>query len=222
MGSVSARSPRLVQLDFFQKGATFWSELYRQGRPIQYAHIERPLSLWNVQLSYAARPWAAEMPSAGRPLTFGLLAELRRAGVALATLTHACGLSNTGDPAIDRELPLPERFDIPGSTVTAVAGARARGGRVVAVGTTVVRALEGCAAQKGDLVAGEGQTDLVVTSGFAPRIVDGLFTGMHEATSSHFQLLRAFADGPLLDRALDHAERNGYLGHEFGDSMLLL
>jgi S-adenosylmethionine:tRNA ribosyltransferase-isomerase len=94
---------------------------------------------------------------------------------------------------------------------------------VVAVGTTVVRALEGCAAQNGgDLVAGAGIVDFIVRRGYSPRVVDGLFTGMHEPHASHFELLSAFADPLLIEAAYDHAERAGYLGHEYGDSNLIL
>jgi len=124
---------------------------------------------------------------------------------------------------IDEALPLPERYEIPEATVTAVAGARASGGRVVAVGTSVVRALEGCAARHaGKLAAGRGTTDLVVGPGFVPQVVDGLLTGFHEPGSSHLGLLRAFVPPSLLDAAYSHAEAEGYRGHEFGDSSLIL
>jgi S-adenosylmethionine:tRNA ribosyltransferase-isomerase len=203
--------------------AVFWAALYRYGRPIQYSYVARPLEAWHVQTALAARPWAVEMPSAGRPLTWALLAALRARGVRLAAITHAAGLSSTGDARIDAALPLPERFDVPEATVRAIAETRRRGGRVVAVGTTVVRALEGCARlHEGDIVAGEGTTDLRIDARFRPRVVDGLLTGLHEAGSSHRELLQAFAPEALLARAWDHAEASGYLDHEFGDSFLVL
>ena len=114
----------------------------RAGAPVQYAHRAEQLPLYAVQTAYAARPWAAEMPSAGRPLTWDVLLGLRRAGVEIATLTHAAGLSSTGDAALDRALPWPERYEIPRAHGDAIARDAARGGRVIAVGTTVVRALE--------------------------------------------------------------------------------
>jgi S-adenosylmethionine:tRNA ribosyltransferase-isomerase len=151
-----------------------------------------------------------------------LLDAIRR-GVSIATLTHAAGLSSTGDPALDAALPLPERFSIPEPTARAVRDTRARGGRVIAVGTTVARALEGCAALHGGaIVAGEGVTDLVLDRRSRPAIVDGLLTGMHEPSASHFHLLEAFAPPDLLVRAHAHAEAEGYLAHEFGDSTLVL
>jgi S-adenosylmethionine:tRNA ribosyltransferase-isomerase len=212
-------SPRLVTLRFDEDGAALWSALYRRGRPVQYAYLDDSLELWHTQTAYASRPWAVEQPSAGRPLTIPLLLALARRGVTVARVTHAAGLSSTGDPAIDALLPFPEHYDIPVETAAAVTRAR----RVIAAGTTVVRALEGCAAaHDGRVVAGEGTTDLLLSSTFRPRVVDGVLTGQHEPDSSHFHLLEAFAPRALLDRAYTHAVANHYLGHEFGDSMLLL
>jgi S-adenosylmethionine:tRNA ribosyltransferase-isomerase len=220
---VSPVSPRLVELSFQATGAALWSALYRLGRPVQYAHLASGLALADVQTAYATRPWAAELPSAGRPLSWELLLSLKRGGIALAALTHAAGLSSTGQPDLDRALPLPERYDIPAPTVDAVRTARAAGGRVVAVGTSVVRALEGCALRHGrDVAAGQGTTDLVVGPGYALQVVDGLLTGFHEPGSSHLGLLRAFVPPPLLDAAYAHAQAAGYRGHEFGDSSLIL
>ncbi|HEU0108283.1 MAG TPA: S-adenosylmethionine:tRNA ribosyltransferase-isomerase [Vicinamibacteria bacterium] len=221
--AVSAVSPRLVRLAFDRQGDELWSAVYRRGKPVQYSYVRAPLALWHVQTAYASRPWAAEAPSAGRPLTWRVLLEARRRGIALAAVTHAAGLSSTGEPALDAALPLPERFDVPAETVAAVTRARAARGRVVAVGTTVVRALEGSAdAGGGHLRAGEGRTSLRVDRHFQPRVVDGVLTGVHQPGESHFDLLQAFAPEPLLRRALAHAEHEGYLAHEFGDSCLIL
>ncbi len=220
---VSPASPRLVDLAFRERGARLWSALYRHGRPVQYAYVDGPLELWHVQTRYASRPWSTELPSAGRPLTWGLLLALRRQGVQLAWLTHAAGLSSTGDPALDALLPMPERFEIPEETAQAIRATRAAGGRVIAVGTTVTRALEGSAAQHGGAVeAGEGTTDLVIGAGFRRQVVDGILSGMHEPEASHFRLLEAFAPLAVLARAHAHAEALGYLAHEFGDSSLIL
>ncbi len=230
LGTLQARvvevlppSPRLLRVAFEERGEALWSGLYRSGRPVQYAYLAGPLSLWHIQTAYASRPWAAETPSAGYALTWELLLALRRRGVRLAPLTHAAGLSSTGDAALDAALPRPERSDLPAATVEAIAAAKREGGRVVAVGTTVVRALEGRAAQGGGvLTPGEGVTDLLLGPGFVPRVVDGLLTGVHEPGSSHHALLQAFAPLPLLREAAALAEARGYLGHEFGDACLLL
>ncbi|MDB4992898.1 MAG: S-adenosylmethionine:tRNA ribosyltransferase-isomerase [Myxococcaceae bacterium] len=221
--AVDDASPRLLVVRFDRAGARLWSALYVAGKPVQYAYIERELRLWDVQTSYASRPWAMEMASAGRPLSSSLLGSLAGAGVALAAITHAAGLSSTGDDALDARLPLAERYDIPEATVRAIADAKVAGGRVVAVGTTVVRALEGAAAANGGrLRAGEGTTSILLGPGFRAQVVDGLLTGMHEPTASHFALLQAFAPLGLLARAYALAEASGYLGHEFGDSNLIL
>ena len=219
---VSRLSPRLVELRFDRAGADFWMALYRAGRPVQYSYAARPFELWHVQVPYASRPWAVEMPSAGRPLRWEILLALRGRGVRFAAVTEAAGLSSTGDPAIDAALPLAERFEVPAATVEAVRAARRARGRVVAVGTSVARALEGAATADGILTPGSGETDLIIGPGYRPRIVDGLLTGTHEPAASHFALLHAFAPAALLARASDHAERSGYLGHEFGDSWLVL
>jgi S-adenosylmethionine:tRNA ribosyltransferase-isomerase len=216
-------SPRLLELRVEGSDAEAWAALYRHGRPIQYAHHARALPLFAFQTVYAARPWAAEMPSAGRPLSWSLLLELRRRGVQVLPLTHAAALSATGEPAIDAALPLPERFEIPAATVEGIARAHAGGGRVIAVGTSVVRALEGCAAlHGGTLVAAAGETDLIIDEGYERRVAHGLLTGMHEPSESHYRLLRAFASEGALANALTHAAASDYRSHEFGDTLLVL
>ncbi len=219
---LSPLSPRLLQLRFHAGADAFWSAVYRRGRPVQYAHLAAELPLWQVQTSYAGRPWAVEMPSAGRPLRWSLLLQLRRQGISVVSLTHAAGLSSTGDAALDRALPLPEHFEIPPATAEAISQAKGGGGRVVAVGTTVVRALEGSFAQHGRLFGSVGRTDLRIGPRFRRRLVDGLLTGIHEPGTSHFELTQAFTSVGLLERAQAHAAARGYLSHEFGDSMLIL
>jgi S-adenosylmethionine:tRNA ribosyltransferase-isomerase len=219
--AVSRTSVRLFEHVFETDADGAWAAIYRHGRPIQYAHVPEPLALWSVQTAYAARPWAAEAPSAGVPLDWALLSALRARGVGLAPITEGAGLSSTGDAALDATLPLPERFEVSPATVRAVERAKAAGGRIVAVGTSVVRALES-AASSGTLRAASGDTDLVIGPGYRPRVVDGLFTGLHEPTASHFALLQAFATRAELEHAYMHAERGGYVGHEFGDANLIL
>ena len=219
--AVSPVSPRLVELRFDAEPGELWDAIYRVGRPVQYAYLHRPLALWSVQTSFGSRPWSAEMPSAGHPLSWRLLLSLRRRGIRLAALTHAAGLSATGDPELDRALPLAERYEIPVDTVEAVRAARADGRRIVAVGTTVVRALESAAAS-GELVAGAGETELRIDASYRRRIVDGLLTGMHAPGESHYDLLAAFAPAHVLARASEVADAAGFRAHEFGDLTLLL
>lgn len=215
----SPLSPHLVEVTFDASGPALWAALYALGRPIQYAHMGEALRLSAVQTAYASRPWAAEMPSAGRPLSWALLLALRRRGIAIAALTHAAGLSATGDSAIDAALPLAERFSIPAATAAAIHRARARGGRVIAVGTTVVRALEGSRANApgGQIFGHCGETELIIGPGHELVVVDGIISGMHAPGESHYRLLGAFAAGELLEGAIHYADEAGFLAHEMGD-----
>lgn len=213
---------RLLKLRFSTRGADFWQALYALATPIQYSYLREPLSLWDVQNRYASRPWAFELPSAGRPLTFDILFEVERRGASLAWVTHAASISSTGDAALDARLPLAERYEIGPEAAAALQRTRESGGLVVAAGTSVIRALESHADDSGELRPGAGSTDLRLTADYTPRVVDGLVTGLHEPGTSHFELLEAFAPRALLERAVDHAARSGYLQHEFGDSCLIL
>lgn len=198
--------------------------LYRGARPVQYAYMKPDLDLWDVQTSYAGRPWASEMPSAGRPLSWRLLGMLRRRGVEIARITHGAGLSSTGDAELDRRLPLPERYRIDQRAARAINDAKRQRRRVVAVGTSVVRALETAARSAGrsaPIVAAEATTDLFVDARTELLLVDALLTGMHEAGSSHFSMLESFAERALLEEVNARGEALGMLLHEFGDSMLL-
>ncbi len=220
--AIDPQLPRLLEIRFHLRGAALLSALYRRGRPVQYAYLERELALWDFQNRFASRPWALELPSAGHCLTWDLLLRLRARGVGVAHVTHAAGISSTGSTEIDRRLPFPERYEIAPPTLLSIARAKERGGRVVAAGTTVVRALEACHAEHGGLVAGEGEARLVLGPGFRPRVTDGILSGMHEPATSHYALLQAFAPAELLERALGAAEQADYLQHEFGDTMLIL
>src|SRR5262249_6513240 len=148
--------PRLVALSFDGPPDAVWAGLARHGRPIQYAHVPAPLALWDVWPPVAAPPLASEPPSAGFALDWRALAALRNRGVAFAPLTHAAGLSSTGDAELDRRLPLDEPYRIPPATAVAIRRGRARGGRVGAVGTTVLRALEHAASAAGRGGGGAG------------------------------------------------------------------
>lgn len=219
----SPRSPRLLRVHWDRDDAAVLGLLHGHGRPVQYSYLRRALTIEEVQTPFGTHPWAVEMPSASRPLDWRALGALRRRGIEIATLTHAAGLSATGDDALDAQLPLPERYALPVHTVEAIARTHARGGLVLAVGTTVVRALEGNAlANHGRLRAGEGTTDLVIGPGFAPRVVDGLLSGVHEPGTSHSRVVSAFAPQGVLDQAHAHAAAAGLLVHEFGDATLVM
>ena len=167
---------------------------------------------------FAREPGSAEMPSASRPFSPSVVTRLVSAGVLIAPLTLHCGVSSLeGD-----EDPYPEPYDVPPATAELVNHVRARGNRVIAGGTTVVRALETAAAPDGRVGAGAGWTSHVVTPETGVRAVDGLLTGLHEPRSSHLRMLAAFAGPSLLSRCYRSAVDAGYLWHEFGDVHLLL
>ncbi len=216
---VDSTASRLVVVELVPpRGVSVLEWLYAVARPIQYSYTDRPLDTRDVQGPFAARPWAIEMPSAGRPLRVSLVLALRAAGVGVHRLTHAAGLSATGDPTLDARLPMPERYEIPTETALAVR----RANRVIAVGTSVVRALEGSFAERGDVLPGRAETELVIGDGFRPRVVSGLLSGVHEPDTSHHDLLAAFASPETLALADRHAATKGYCIHEFGDSTLIL
>ncbi len=214
--AVSPRSARHVTLRF---DGSLWPHLYAHGTPIQYAHRAQVDPLWAFQNVYAARPWAAENPSAGRPLSWELLLALRQRGVRVEALTHATGLSATGDAALDASMPWPERYEVPAVTADAVGSAR----RVIAVGTSVMRALESAAlANGGRVAAGLGLATLRIDETHRPRVTHGLLTGIHAPQESHYALLRALVDAETLSKATADAAAAKLVEHEEGDAALLL
>ena len=215
-----AGHPRLVELRFVGGSAHILAGLARHGRPIQYAHVPRPLALWDVWTTIAASPMAFEAPSAGFALDWRTLHAWRQRGIGFATLTHAAGISSTGDPVLDLQLPFDEPYRIPARTAAAVAEAKAAGRRVIAIGTTVVRALEAAARTEG-VRAGYGVAHGRIEQDTPLHVADAILTGIHQPGESHFELLRAFADDTLLDRISAAVIARDYRGHEFGDSMLL-
>ena len=215
--ALSSFSERFVEIELLAVSTDeVWRLLYELGRPVQYAHVPEPLALWDVQNVWAARPWAVEMPSAGRAIRGATLAALAVRGIPVVAITHAAGLSATGDPRIDCRLPLPERYEVSEGTARAIRETKARGGRVIAIGTSVVRALESTGG-----TAGAGTTSLLIGMATRLAVVDAILTGVHEVDTSHFALLGAFAKAPVLAAALDTAEKAGLLGHELGDAWLV-
>jgi S-adenosylmethionine:tRNA ribosyltransferase-isomerase len=220
-----AEAPPLVWLAFDAGGERLAEALHRAGRPVRYAYVPRPWPLHHYQTLFAAAPGSAEMASAGRPFTVQTVRALRDRGIGLATISLHAGLSTYGDPAVDRRFVPPEAYRVPEATAAAVDRCRAAGGRVVAVGTTVVRALETAAAdggRGGGVRAGTGVTRLRIGPGHRLLAVDGLLTGLHEPEASHLDLLGAFVAPEVLGRAYTAALDAGYLWHEFGDVCLVL
>jgi S-adenosylmethionine:tRNA ribosyltransferase-isomerase len=188
------------------------------GAPIRYSYVYDRWPLSYYQTAFAAEPGSAEMPSAGRPFTREILARLERKGVRVAPLVLHTGVASLES----NEPPYPERYRVPPSTAAAVNAARERGGRVVAVGTTVVRALETVAAPDGRVGPRAGWTDLVITPERGVYAVDALLTGFHEPEASHLKLLEAFAGRDAIAESYRQAVRASYRWHEFGDVHLIV
>jgi S-adenosylmethionine:tRNA ribosyltransferase-isomerase len=191
--------------------------LEHNGRPIGYRHLDGEWPLELHQTVYATEPGSAEMPSAGRPFTPELIARLVARGIDVAPLVLHTGVSSLESD----EAPYPERYRVPDWTAERVNLARRLGGRVLAVGTTVVRALESAVGEDGRLRPAAGWTELVIGPGHAVRAVDGVLTGFHDRDSSHLRMLEAIAGPKLLERAYRAAAGAGYLRHEFGDLLLI-
>ncbi len=202
----------------FEGEVTVEEYLERHGEPIRYRYVEHPWPLAAYQNVYATAPGSAEMPSAGRPFTTQLITELVARGVVIAPLTLHTGVSSPER----REPPFPEQYRVPATTARLVNATHGAGGRVIAVGTTVVRALETVARPDGTVCPGSGWTGLVIGPEREVRTVDGLVTGWHEPQASHLQMLTAIAGQELLERSYSEALANGYLWHEFGDSHLIV
>ena len=192
--------------------------LWAHGRPIRYSYLQGSWPLSAYQTVFASEPGSAEMPSAGRPFSRSLVTSLVTQGVVIAPITLHCGVSSLDAS----EPPLAERYRVPDVTAELVNATRRAGRRVVAVGTTVTRALESVASPDGRLRAGAGWTDLVLGPDRPARAVDGIISGWHEPGASHLSLLEAVVGHRLVAQAYDAALREGYLWHEFGDSCLLL
>ena len=188
------------------------------GRPIRYGYVKRDWPLDVYQNVYAREPGSAEMPSAGRPFTPELVTRLIAKGVDVTPIVLHTGVSSLEA----NEHPYPEWYRVSPATARRINDTRRAGGRVIAIGTTVVRALESVVERDGAVHAGEGWTDVVVTPERGAHSVDGMLTGWHEPEASHLQMLEAVAGPDVLDVAYAAASAEGYLWHEFGDVNLLL
>lgn len=192
--------------------------LRRHGRPVSYGYLSERWPLADYQTVFGRHPGSAEMPSAGRPFSTGLVTELISRGVSFAPITLHTGVSSqeAGEP------PQPERFEVPAATARLVNATRQAGSRVIAVGTTVTRALESAADPDGRLRPARGWTELVIGPDHPARVVTGLITGLHNPDASHLLLVESVAGPRLAQQAYDAAVEARYLWHEFGDSCLLL
>ena len=214
--------PRLVALEFDGSPGEIWEGLARHGRPIQYSHVPPPLALWDTWTPIAGPPVAFEPPSAGFVLDWRALASMTARGVRFATITHAAGISSTGDPALDALLPFDEPYRIPDvDCARATRHARAR----PAHRRHRHHCRPGTRTRRGASTVSCGRATEWRRRGSAPsarlRVVDAILSGTHEPGSSHYELLRAFATTTTLGRIDRELDARGYRTHEFGDSVFL-
>jgi S-adenosylmethionine:tRNA ribosyltransferase-isomerase len=221
-GSYVAEYPGAPRLGFFRLEGDVEAAMTLHGRPIRYGYVDRAYPLDAYQAVYADRPGSAEMPSAGRPFTTELLAEISRAGIEVASITLHAGVSSVEmeTEEVAATSIYPEPFEVPANTASAIAATRCSGGRVVAVGTTVVRALES-ASEGGAVVPTRGFARAFVRPERPPTVVDALLTGFHDPRTSHLAMLAAFAGLPRLRADYAAAIESRLLWHEFGDSHLI-
>jgi len=215
--------PRLWKLRFSQSGTELINLLYRLGQPIRYEYVSAPWDLDYYQTVYAKEPGSAEMPSAGRAFTWKLLFDLQRQGIQTAHIVLHTGLSSYMDDDLDAQhLASEEEYFMSEATVQKINQTHQAGGRVIAVGTTVVRALESVVDEVGKVEAGHGYTRLRITENHKLKAVEGLLTGLHEPEASHLDLLTAFLPPAMIRKAYQEAVHDRYLWHEFGDLNLII
>jgi S-adenosylmethionine:tRNA ribosyltransferase-isomerase len=203
---------RLIKIKF--EGPRILDEIYRHGRPIQYSYHRENLNLWDVQTLLSQIPISVEAPSSLFGFSYDRFFSLK---AQKSYLLHGAGLSSTGDESLDKLLPLPEYFEIPEATLEAITRTRKNGGKIIAVGTTVARALE----TFGRTGISKGLTNLKLGSQTPVRVVDALLTGFHEPGTSHFSLEEALLNTKVLQASFELAEQNGFVGHEYGDLVLV-
>jgi S-adenosylmethionine:tRNA ribosyltransferase-isomerase len=217
------RIPRLWKLRFSISGTQLVDLIYRLGKPIRYEYVSAPWDLDYYQTVYATEPGSAEMPSAGRAFTWKLLLDLKRRGVDTAYIVLHTGLSSYMDDELDAQHPASEEeYFVSATTAEKINRARENGGRVIAVGTTVVRALESVVDENGRVQGAHDYTRLTVDNQHRCKAVDGLLTGLHEPEASHLDLLSAFLPPDKIRTAYEEAIVRKYLWHEFGDLNLIL
>jgi S-adenosylmethionine:tRNA ribosyltransferase-isomerase len=218
----SVTIPRIWRIRFSRTGSELIDSLYKIGEPVRYEYVSAPWNLSEYQTIYAMQPGSAEMPSAGRAFTWKILLDLKQRGINTTFLTLHTGLSSYLDDELDqKDAVKEEEYFISDHTAEEIEKTRHHGGRIIAVGTTVVKAIESAVDRSQNLHAGHGYTKLHITGNTKLQIVNGLLTGLHEPQASHLDLLSAFLPTSVIESSYKEAIRNKYLWHEFGDLNLI-
>lgn len=212
----------LVEISFQGSNSTIWQLIFKYGRPIQYSHLEDDLELWDIQTPFSSIPVAFEAPSASFQLSWDLVHQATRYGVELVSITHATSISSTGRIELDSYLPFPEHYWISKEAANKITLARQEGRPIVAVGTSVVRALEDVYKKLESIEPGHYIATLTINDQFQRQVVTDLFTGMHLPEASHIKLLSSFVNIQSLSTAYKSAVERSYLWHEYGDVNMIL
>ena len=210
--SKDKRIQELWKIHFSVSSKKLTGLIYELGRPIRYEYVPSPLPLDYFQNVYARQPGSSEMPSAGRAFTWRMLFDLKRVGIDITDITLNMGLSSYMNDELDAKHPVSEEeFTIVENAARKINEARSKQNRIIAIGTTVVRALESATEKEGETIAGHGYTRLHIKRNHKLRSVDGLLTGLHEPEASHLDLLRAFLEEKILYQAYEQALGHSYL-----------
>jgi S-adenosylmethionine:tRNA ribosyltransferase-isomerase len=212
---LNVEKERLLKIKFI--GNNIAQEIYQVGKPIQYSYLEEELGVWDQQTVFSSVPVSVEPPSASFVFDWDLVLKLKSKGVKIVSILHSAGISSTGDSELDALLPLSEFYEVPQGTLDTIRGAREEGFKAVALGTTVLRALES-SLNTGELT---GLAKTKITPEYEIQSVDALFSGMHEPETSHMKILKSFCSLGVLNKGYQEAIDENYKGHEYGDVSLL-
>ncbi|MHA2027978.1 MAG: S-adenosylmethionine:tRNA ribosyltransferase-isomerase [Candidatus Kariarchaeaceae archaeon] len=221
---IFVKPAKFVQIQFQTDilSEELWKKIYERGKPIQYAYLEEPLAIWDQQTIFSGPPLSLEPPSAAFQFSWGVVNKLIRKGVKIVPILHSAGLSSSGNEEVDSFLPLPERYEITKESAEIIQNAKAEGRKIIALGTSVVRALEANALNNhGKIIPTNDITDFVINMNYRPQIVTGVISGMHIPEESHMQILLAFANEELIIEGYNLAIENEFLWHEYGDITLI-
>lgn len=199
-----------------------WNKIYEIGKPIQYSYLEETLSIWDQQTLFSGPPISLEPPSASFQFSWELINKLIDKGVIIVPILHSAGISSTGNKEVDSYLPLPERYEINKDAADIIQKAKIEGRKIVAIGTSVVRALEANASQNnGNTTPANDITNFVISENYKPQVVTGIISGMHVPEESHMKIMLAFTNEKLLLDGYTLAIEDEYLWHEYGDLTLV-
>lgn len=213
----------LVTIKFSICCNALFDQFYSIGQPIRYEYIETPWDLDYYQTVFASVPGSVEMPSAGRAFSWEMILKLKKLGIQIGFIQLHTGLSYfESDKWSHHPEENTEEFIIPKETAKLIEKAKENGGKVIAVGTTVVRALEAMYLLNNKIEGLHQWTNLYIDSSYPLKVVDGLITGMHEPEASHLDMLSAFIEPDMLNKAYENAIAKHYLWHEFGDMNLII